>query len=334
VGIHSVGSVWAWAGFTALVLGLLALDLFVFNRREHEVRVREALGWSAFWIALAFAFNGWIWWEYGGRPALEFLTGYLLEKALSVDNLFVFLVVFSYFKVPAAYQHRVLFWGILGALVMRALFIWLGAVLLAQFTWVTYVFGALLVITGAKLLFAGDVEVEPDRNIVLRLFRRVVPATTQFHGSHFWVVEGGRRLATPLLLVLVVVETTDVVFAVDSIPAIFGITTDPFIVYTSNIFAILGLRALYFALSASMQRFQYLQVGLALVLGFVGVKMLISWHPPIGLSLGVVAGILTTAVVGSILRPGTRKLAGSEPNGEAQPTPEGVAAPVESSGGR
>ena len=312
MGVTSVGTWWGWIGFTAGVLFLLALDLFVFHRREHAVRVREALAWTVFWIALSLVFNGWVWWAYGDRLALEFFTGYLLEKALSVDNLFVFLIIFSFFKVPAAYQHRVLFWGILGALVMRGLFIWAGAALVQRYDWVMYVFGALLVFTGAKLLFAGDVEVEPDKNPALRLFRRVVPCVPEFRGAHFWVVEQGRRMATPLLCVLVVVETTDVVFAVDSIPAIFGITKDPFIVYTSNVFAILGLRALYFALAASMERFQYLQVGLALVLGFIGVKMLLHhwWEPPIGVSLGVVAGILTTAVVGSIMASRRAALAG------------------------
>jgi tellurite resistance protein TerC len=253
------------------------------------------------WIALALVFNAFVWAQHGPDRALEFLTGYLIEKALSVDNLFVFLLIFSYFKVPDAYQHRVLFWGILGALVMRGLFIWLGAVLLQHFEWVTYLFGVLLVLTAAKLLFSRGIDVDPQKSLALRAFRRVVPCVPEFRGARFTVIEAGRRMATPLLLVLVVVETTDVVFAVDSIPAVFGITTDPFIVYTSNIFAVLGLRALYFALAATMQRVQYLQVGLALVLAFVGVKMLLSawWHPSAGISLGVVAGILAGAGVAS-----------------------------------
>jgi tellurite resistance protein TerC len=284
---------------------MLALDLGVFHRKAHEVHVKEALAWSVVWISLALAFNLLVYQWFGAQRALEFLTGYLIEKALSVDNIFVFLVIFSFFAVPAAYQHRVLFWGILGALVMRALFILAGAALLQLFHWVVYVFGGLLVITGGKLLLYQGHEIHPERNPVYRLFRRFVPAVSGYRGARFTVVENGRRYATPLLAVLVVVEATDVVFAVDSIPAIFAVTTDPFIVYTSNIFAILGLRALYFLLAGVIGSFHYLKLGLALVLCFVGVKMLITdlYKIPIAVSLAVVASLLAGSVVASLLRP-------------------------------
>jgi tellurite resistance protein TerC len=302
--LESVGTPALWTGFTLFVLALLALDLGVFHRRAHEIRAKEALIWSGVWIGLALLFNALVLHWFGGQRALEFLTGYLIEKALSVDNIFVFLVTLSFFAVPAAFQHRVLFWGILGALVMRAAFIAAGATLLQRFHWVVYVFGAFLVLTGAKLLVDRGVEVHPERNVILRLFRRLVPSTSRYHGPRFTVVENGRRLATPLLLVLVVVETTDIVFAVDSIPAIFAVTTDPFIVYTSNIFAILGLRALYFLLAAVVWRLHYLRVGLALVLGFVGVKMLLTgiYKVPIAVSLGVIATLLGGSVLASLLR--------------------------------
>jgi len=302
--IASVGSPALWVGFTIFVLALLALDLGVFHRKAHEVRFKEALAWSVVWIGLALAFNLLVYQWFGAQRALEFLTGYLIEKALSVDNIFVFIVIFSFFAVPAAYQHRVLFWGIIGALLMRAAFIAAGAALLLRFHWIVYVFGAFLVATGVKLLLQRHDEVRPEQNTVYRLFQRLVPAVKDYRGARFTVVENGKRLATPLLAVLVVIEATDVVFAVDSIPAIFAVTSDPFIVYTSNIFAILGLRALYFLLANVLERFHYLKVGLALVLCFVGGKMLIMdlYKIPIAASLGIVAALLSGSVVASLLR--------------------------------
>jgi tellurite resistance protein TerC len=304
VSVDSVGSPALWVGFTLFVLAMLAVDLGVFHRKAHEVRFKEALVWSGVWIGLALAFNLLVYHWFGVERALEFLTGYLIEKALSVDNIFVFIVVFSFFAVPAAYQHRVLFWGIIGALVMRGAFIAAGVALLQRFHRVVYVFGAFLVVTGVRLLLHRDEEVHPERNPVYRLFRRLVPAVSDYRGARFTTVVNGRRHATPLLAVLVVVEATDVVFAVDSIPAIFAVTRDPFIVYTSNIFAILGLRALYFLLAGVMDRFHYLKLGLALVLCFVGAKMLIAelYKVPIAASLGVVAALLAGSVVASLWR--------------------------------
>jgi len=305
VGIKSVGTPALWIGFTLFVLVVLALDLGIFHRKTREPTVKEALGWTAVWITLALCFNGLVYVWFGRTRALEFLTGYVIEEALSVDNLFVFLVIFSFFNVSKQHQHRVLFWGILGAQIMRALFIIPGAALIQHFHWVIYIFGGFLVITGIRLMFQSDEEVHPERNPVLRLFRRFVPISNDFDGSKFFTRQAGKLMATPLLMVLVVVEASDVLFAVDSIPAIFAITNDPFIVYTSNIFAILGLRSLFFALSGMMGKFHYLNVGLALVLTFVGVKMLISsWiHIPIAVSLGIVALLLGGSIVFSILRP-------------------------------
>jgi len=305
--LDSIGTPPLWIGFTLFVLAMLALDLGVFHRKAHVVGVREALVWTAVWIALALLFNVGVYVWFGAERALEFLTGYVIEKALSVDNIFVFLVVFAVFAVPAALQHRVLVWGILGALIMRALFIVLGAALLQRFHWVIYLFGAFLVFTGIKLLVQRAGEVHPERNPLFRLFRRCVPSVQDYRGGHFIVMEGGKRYATPLLLVLVAIEATDLVFAVDSIPAIFAVTMDPFIVYTSNIFAILGLRALYFALAGMMEKFHYLKVGLSLVLAFVGVKMLLVgvYKIPILVSLGVIVALLAGAVVASLLRPPT-----------------------------
>ena len=303
--VETVGTPGMWVGFTVLVLALLALDLGVFHRKAHVVSLREAATWSIVWIGLSLLFNVGIYHWFGAERGLEFLTGYLIEKALSVDNIFVFAVLLSYFAVPAALQHRVLFWGILGALVMRALFIVLGAALLQQFHWIMYVFGGFLVLTGIKLLRQQDAEIRPERNPLVRLFRRFIPSVPDYHGARFFVVEGGHRYATPLLLVLVAVEATDLVFAVDSIPAIFAVTTDPFIVYTSNIFAILGLRALYFLLAGVMDRFHYLKVGLALVLAFVGVKMLIVdlYKIPITMALTIIAVLISGSIVTSLLRP-------------------------------
>ena len=304
MGLESIGSPWLWIGFTLFVLAMLALDLGVFHRKTHEISVREALRSTAAWVALAGLFNLGLYYFFGPERALEFLTGYVIEKALSVDNIFVFLVIFSTFAVPAKLQHRVLFWGVIGALVMRAIFIVLGAALLQQFHWVIYLFGGFLVFTGIKLLIQRADEIHPERNPLLRLFRRFIPSVGDYRGAHFTVVENGRRYATPLLLVLVVIETTDIVFAVDSIPAIFAVTTDPFIVYTSNIFAILGLRSLYFAIAGIMGKFHYLKVGLALVLVFFGVKMLLSgfYNFPILASLGVIVALLAGSVVASLLR--------------------------------
>ncbi len=292
-----------WVAFNLFVLGMLALDLAVFHRKAHTVSLREALNWSIVWVALSLIFNAGIYYFWGQEKALEFLTGYVIEKALSVDNLFVFIVIFSYFSVPAMYHHRVLFWGILGALVMRAIFIAGGVALLNSFHWMIYVFGGFLILTGIKMLFAGDEEVHPEKNPVLRLLKRLMPVTKEYHGQSFFIRDGGKLWATPLLLVLVVVETTDVIFAVDSIPAILAITTDPFIVYSSNVFAILGLRALYFLLSGILDKFRYLKVGLSLVLCFVGVKMVVVdiYKIPIGLSLVMVAGILTVSMLASVL---------------------------------
>ena len=303
--IESVGTPALWAGFTLFVVGLLALDLGVFHRRAHVVSYKEAVGWSLFWVGLALAFNLLVYRWFGSERALEFLTGYLIEKALSVDNIFVFLIIFSYFAVPAALQHRVLFWGILGALVMRAVFIVAGAALLQQLHWIIYVFGGFLVVTGIRLLKDPGGQVHPERNPVYRLFRRFVPTVEDYRGPRFLVVEQGRRYATPLLVVVVVVEATDVVFAVDSIPAIFAITSDPFIVYTSNIFAILGLRALYFVLAGAMTQFHLLKVALGLVLCFVGTKMLLAdlVQIPVLVSLVVVAALLAGAIAGSLLWP-------------------------------
>lgn len=309
--LPSLGSPALWVGFLAFVAAMLALDLGVFHRKAHEIRTREALAWSIVWVSLALAFNlGIVHW-YGAERGLEFLTGYVIEKALSVDNIFVFLMLFSSFKVPAAYQHRVLFWGILGALVMRGAFIAAGAALIHSFHWVLYVFGAVLVVTGAKMLLSRGGEVRPDRNPLFRIFRRFVPAVAEYRGARFTVVENGRRLATPLLLVLVAVEASDLVFAVDSIPAVFAVTQDPFIVYTSNIFAILGLRSLYFLLASGLQKLRYLKVGLSLVLAFIGTKMLAAgvYKVPAGVSLGVVAALIGGAVVASLLLPDARTAA-------------------------
>jgi tellurite resistance protein TerC len=296
--------VFLWVVFNIFVLGILAVDLLVLHRKAHTVSLREALAWSCVWVSLALAFGVGIYFFQGGEKALEFLTGYVIEWSLSVDNLFVFLVIFSYFAVPPIYQHRVLFWGILGALVLRAVFIATGAALLANFHWMIYVFGGFLIFTGIKLLFVGEEKIEPEKNPAVRLVRRFMKITPDYHGQRFFIRIDGKLWATPLFLVLVVVETTDVIFAVDSIPAIFAITLDPFIVYTSNVFAILGLRALFFLLAGVMEMFRYLRVGLAFVLCFVGLKMLIAefYKIPIGISLGVVGGILLISILASMLK--------------------------------
>jgi tellurite resistance protein TerC len=298
-------NIWLWVGFIAFVLAMLALDLGVFHRKAHAVRPREAGIWVAVWVSLAMAFAAGLWYFEGGAKAIEFLTGYVIEESLSVDNLFVMVVIFDYFAVPAICQHRVLFYGILGALVMRGLFIGVGALLLARFEWILYVFGAMLVITGVRMMFKHDEEFDGEHNRIVRTVRRLIPMTADYRGKHFFTVENGRRIATPLLLVLILVEFTDLIFAVDSIPAIFGITRDPFIVFTSNIFAILGLRSMYFLLAAVVDKFYLLKYGLALILSFIGVKMLIEpWvHMHILLSLGVVIGTLAASVAASLIWP-------------------------------
>src|SRR5512143_1413892 len=304
--------IWPWVGFNAFVLVMLALDLGVFHRKAHVVSFKESLVWTIVWVVLALLFNAGVWHFYGSQKALEFFTGYLIEKSLSVDNVFVFALLFSYFAVPAKYQHKVLFWGILGALLMRAGMIAAGAALIAKFTWIIYLFGGFLILTGIKMIVKREEEIHPERNPVVRWFKKLMPVTADYRDDHFFVKEGGRRWATPLFVVLLLVEFSDLIFAVDSIPAIFAVTTDPFIVYTSNVFAILGLRSLYFALAGVMDKFHYLKIGLGVVLAFVGVKMLLA-HTAYKLdtlvSLGVVGLILAVSVAVSLLRPKTVKVA-------------------------
>lgn len=294
---------WYWIGFVVFILVMLALDLGLFHRRAHIVSLREASLWSVVWVSLAFGFNGLIVWTQGSVKGLEFLTGYLIELSLSVDNLFVFVMIFLYFAVPAQYQHRVLLWGIVGALIMRGIFIALGTLLLARFHWIIYLFGGFLVLTGIKMAVQPHGQLHPEKNPVLRFCRRVFPVTPGYEGQHFLVRKEGRLWLTPLFLVLVVVETTDLIFAVDSVPAIFAITRDPFIVYTSNVFAVLGLRSFYFLLAGIVNRFRFLKFGLAIVLCFVGIKMLLSeiYPIPIGVSLAIVAGILFLSVLASLV---------------------------------
>jgi tellurite resistance protein TerC len=302
-----------WILFNLFVVGLLLLDLLVFNRKAHAVKLREALGWSAFWITLSLGFNYLVYRTMGHEAGLQWLTGYLIEKALSVDNLFVFLLIFTYFKVPAEYQHRILFWGVLGALVLRGIFIVAGAALLAQFHFLLYVLGAFLVYTGVRMALSGegDPEIDPDNNPVVRFLSRRLPITRQLDGGKFFTRRDGLRFATPLLVVLVMVETTDVVFAADSIPAILAVSRNTFIVYTSNVFALLGLRALYFALASLMSLFHYLHYGLALILIFIGGKLLaedilrerFNLELPVPVSLGIVGVLLLGSVAASLLWP-------------------------------
>jgi tellurite resistance protein TerC len=302
---------WHWAGFILCVLFFLALDLGVFHRQAHVVKFKEALGWTAVWFSLAMLFAVGLRFGRGKDESLEFLTGYLIELSLSMDNVFIIALLFSYFRVPAQYQHRVLFWGILGALVMRGVMIAAGAALIQRFQWMLYVFGVFLVFTGLKMLLVKDDGVHPEKNPVVRLARKLFPIASDFNGQHFTVQQGGRLALTPLALVLILVETTDLIFALDSIPAIFAVTTKSFIVFTSNVFAILGLRSLYFVLAGAIAYFRYLKIGLSVVLVFIGVKMLLaphgepvrSWqtHIPIGLSLGVVVGIILASILASVL---------------------------------
>jgi tellurite resistance protein TerC len=307
-----------WIAFVGLVSGFLALDLGVFHRRPHAISIKEALAWTAFWVALALVFNGFVyllyehhWLDFGtslrqeleGREAaLKFFTGYLVEKSLSIDNIFVIAMIFAYFGVPLQYQHRVLFWGILGALVLRGVMIVAGTALIAKFGWMTYIFGGLLLLTAGKLLVTRHDNLVPERNLLVRWVRKLYPVSNDFEGSRFFTVVDGKRAITPLFLALLVVESSDVVFAVDSIPAIFAITRDSFIVFTSNVFAILGLRSLYFAVAGMMNRFRFLKMSLVFLLAFVGVKMLLTHHHPIPtvISLAIIVGILTVGIVASV----------------------------------
>lgn len=302
---HSIGTPVFWVSFVVVVLFLLSIDLGVFHRTAHAVKFREALTLSVVWVLLSLSFGCWIYFNFDRKAGLEFFAGYLIEYALSIDNVFVFILLFSYFAVPAKLHHRVLFWGILGALIMRALFILVGAALISAFHWMLYIFGAFLVFTGFKIMQQGDAEVSPEKNPVVRLFKRLVPMSSDYASGKFIIKQKGKILATPLLLVLVAVEATDVVFATDSIPAIFGVTRDPFIVYTSNVCAILGLRSLYFLLASVMNSFAYLGTGLGLVLIFIGAKMLCSGFCEIniGLSLSIVASILAVSILLSIFYP-------------------------------
>jgi tellurite resistance protein TerC len=311
-----------WVVFNVAVLGILALDLGVFHRRTHKVGFKESLIWSAVWVLLAVGFAVFIW-QWRGRPfALEFVTGYIIELSLSVDNLFVFLLIFSYFKVDSKHQHKVLFWGILGAIIMRAVFILVGVSIIRKFHWVVYIFGAFLVYTGIKLGIGGETQVEPEKNPFLKGLQRWFPMSDEYHGDRFVIRREGKTWVTPLLAVLLVVETTDLLFAVDSIPAILAITQDTFIVYTSNVFAILGLRSMYFTLSGLMSLFHYLKYGLAAILTFVGIKMLLSgehtelfgirlhYAIPVEIALGVVGGLLAISIIASVLFPPAAKASG------------------------
>ena len=302
--LQTVGSPALWAGFIAFVLAMLALDLGVFHRSAHTVRFKEALIWSGVWVSLSLVFNAGIWWKFGAEPAVQFLTGYLIEKSLSIDNIFVFVIVFSSLRIPALYQHRVLFWGILSALVLRAAMIFAGVAMLERFHWLIYVFGAFLIFTGVKLFLNRNQEEHPENSAVMKWARRVIPSTSQFDGHHFFTKENGRRLATPLFMALLLVEATDVIFALDSIPAIFAVTRDPVLVFTSNIVAILGLRSLFFLVAGMMEKFSYLKVGLSAVLVFVGAKMTLVdiVKIPALVSLGVIVLLIGGAVVASLLK--------------------------------
>jgi len=301
-----------WLGFNLFVLVMLALDLGVFHRKSHQVRFKEALAWSAFWIALAFGFAVLIAFWQGRQPALEFVTGYVVEESLSVDNLFVFLVLFRYFKVEPEYQHKVLFWGIIGALIMRGVFILVGVQAIQRWHWIIYLFGAFLIFKGFTMLRTEGSDIEPEKNFFLRILRRFIPVTESYEGGKFFVRRDAKRYATPLFIVLLVVELTDVAFATDSIPAILAITRNAFIVYTSNVFAIMGLRSLFFALAGLMDIFHHLHYGLSALLIFIGAKMLVSEHYPIPIhiALAVVAGILLTSIAASLLFP-KKKLIGA-----------------------
>ena len=294
-----------WGSFNLFVLGMLALDLGVFHRTSHVVKVREALTWTAVWITLAMAFNVFVYSYLGKDKALEFFTAYLIEKSLSIDNIFVMIMIFAYFQVPAAYQHKVLFWGILGALVMRVIFIFAGIELIHRFHWLIYIFGAFLIFTGIRMVTTDQHELEPEKNPLIKLARKIFPVTKSFEQDNFFIKRGGRTWATPLFLVVVLIEGTDLIFAVDSIPAILAISDDPFIVYTSNVFAILGLRSLYFALAAIEKFFKYLKYGLAAILTFVGAKMCLTdiYKIPVEISLIVIAFLLALSMLASFILP-------------------------------
>ncbi len=299
-------SIWFWVGFNAFVLAMLAIDLGVFNRTAHVVKPKEAMAWVGVWVALAMLFAGGLWWYQDAHTALTFVTGYLIEESLSVDNIFVIVLIFSYFRIPEKYQHRVLFWGIVGALLMRGTFIGVGSLLLARFHWIIYVFGGMLIVTGIRMAFKADDEFDGEHNPIVRLSKRLLPFSANYDGQKFFTIENGKRVATPLFLVLVLVEFTDLIFAIDSIPAIFAVTRDSFIVYTSNIFAILGLRSLYFLLAHVVHKFHFLKYGLAVILTFVGVKMIGAhwWTIPIFASLAVIIGVLALSIAASLIWPG------------------------------
>jgi len=300
-----IATIYVWIGFLAFVLLMLALDLGVFHRKSHEVKIKEALIWSFVWISMAMVFNYGIYVFMGEIKAMEFLTGYVIEKSLSIDNLFVFIMIFSYFNVDKKYQHKVLFWGILGALIMRSIFIFAGVALINKFHWIIYIFGAFLIFTGAKMLFQKDEKMDPNKNPLVRLFKRFFPVSDTMHGDRFFVKINAKTVATPLFIVLLLVEFTDLIFAVDSIPAVIAISSDPFIIFTSNVFAILGLRALYFALAGITQYFYYIKYGLSAILVFVGFKMLMVdfYKIPVMISLFTILGILVISVVASLLFP-------------------------------
>ena len=301
-----IDNLWLWIGFNVFVLFMLALDLGVFHRKAHVVTFKESIAWTVVWVTLALLFNLGVAHYMGDAKGLEFFTGYVIEKSLSVDNVFVFALLFSYFAVPPLYQHKVLFWGIIGALVMRAIMIALGAKLISEYTWIIYVFGVFLILTGIKMIVKREEEIHPERNPIVRWFKKLMPVTPDYRGDKFFVRENGVRYATPLFIVLLLVEFTDLIFAVDSIPAIFAVTKDPFIVYTSNVFAILGLRSLYFALAGVMDKFHYLKIGLGVVLSFVGVKMLLGhspWKIDTHISLGVIVVVLASSVIASLVWP-------------------------------
>jgi tellurite resistance protein TerC len=305
---NSIGTPAFWAIFLTVVLLLLSIDLGVFHRKDHRIGTRESLCWTVIWIALSFLFGMWIFARFGSQAGLEFFAGYLIEKSLSVDNIFVFILIFSYFAVPSKFHHRVLFYGVLGALFLRAAFILVGAALIHSFHWMLYLFGAFLVYVGLRIMCHGEAKVQPGHNAVVRLFQRYIPMTRGYQGGCFLVRRSGRILATPLALVLVTIESSDVLFALDSIPAIFGVSQDPFIVFTSNVCAILGLRAMYFLLAAIVERFAYLGIGLGVVLTFIGLKMLLNKivSIPTSLSLTIIAGAITGAILLSLLRPPKR----------------------------
>ena len=296
-------SIFFWIGFHVLVFLILALDLGVFNRKEHEVPVKEALTWTVVWITMALLFNLFVFFEFGKTRALEFLTGYVIEYSLSIDNIFVFILIFTYFAVPAIYQHKVLFWGIIGALILRGIFIFAGVALITRFTWIVIIFGGFLVFTGIKMLFQTEIQLEPEKNPVVRFFKKFLPVTGELHGNRLFIRQNKLLYATPLFMVLIIIDVSDLIFAVDSIPAVLAISHNSFIVYTSNIFAILGLRSLYFAISGIIGYFRYLKTGVAFVLTFVGIKMLTSFFHieiPILLSLGIIIFILLISVLASI----------------------------------